>query len=196
MTTTKVSPAPREPSRLTPIRPMGIVIPVTTQSAPTGVRQTSSQRLRDRVRAREGLVDVLLFRAGREMFALELVEVEEALDLPELNAVPEMSRDMRGVMPLRGSLIATYAPDALLGVSSGALRTVLVLRGRDRRVALAVEDVEDVATLPLSELRDPPIVEKDGLLLGVFSHDAQLVGLLDAELVIAACRSEIALESK
>lgn len=190
MTTSKITY--REFGRLTPVHQPAIPADARTVAAEPRLieRPRVPTRLRDRVRTRTGHVDLLLFRIGRELFALELVEAEEALDLPELNPLPEMMRGMLGVFTLRDALLPAYAPTVLLGVSADAPTTALVLRGRDRRVAIAVDDVEDVATVSLEEMRDAPVAETDGLMLGVFRHGAQLVALLDADALLAACRAE------
>lgn len=196
MTTTRT--AVREGGRLTPIRPMGIISPVAERTralGESGVPIEAPHRFRERVKARVGLSDLLLFRVGGELYALDLVELEEALDLPPLNPVPEMSEGMLGVFSLRGVLVPTYAPDVILGVPSGAPATALVMCGRERRVALAVEDVEDVTTVSLRDMRDPPSAEIDGLLLGVFHEGDRLVGLLDADTLLAACRTDGTLET-
>jgi purine-binding chemotaxis protein CheW len=198
MTTSKVTY--REFGRLTPAHQPVVPVDVPSNSATIDMprridRSRTSVRLRERVRSRTGHIDVLLFRVGRELFALELIEVEEALDLPELNALPEMVHGMLGIFSLRSALLPAYAPTELLGVIADAPATALVLRGRERRVALAVDDVEDVATVSLAELRNPPVAEGDGLVLGVFRHGTKLVAMLEAETLLASCRSEALTEN-
>jgi purine-binding chemotaxis protein CheW len=196
MTTPKVHS--REFGSLTPVRGSTIVAPASAESphvvvAGEGVH--ASRRLRERVRMRTGVADVLLFRVANEMFALELVESEEALDLPALNPLPEAGASMLGVFSIRDTLVSAYSAGVVLGLGASSPGTALVLRGRERKLALAVDDVEDVATIVLDELRDPPVVEADGLLLGVFRHNGHLVALLDADTLLAACRADGAMEN-
>lgn len=196
--TTTTRTAIREKGRPTPLRPLGIISPVAERARAfqeDGRTSDALLRFRERVKARAGLADLLLFSIGGELYALELVELEEALDLLPLHPVPEMRAGMLGVFSLRGTLIPTYAPDVILGVPSDTRRTALVMRGRERRIALAVEDVEDVATVPLRELRDPPSAEIDGLVLGVFHNGRRLVSLLDADTLLTACRTDGSLEN-
>lgn len=198
MTSPKITRRPASGARLTPVLTMGIISPTSERAralSEAGIAANVPLRFRERVKARAGIADVLLFRIGDELFALDLVELEEALDLPELKPVPEMSAGMLGVFSLRGSLLATYAPHVLLGIASAPPSTALVLRGRERRVALAVQDVEDVATFALEDVLEPPAAEIDGMLLGVFHHEKRLVGLLDADTLIAACRMDGTLEN-
>ena len=193
MTTPKISY--REFGRLTPVRGAAILPGrLTPVAGMTAVPATSvpaqSKRLRERVRLRAGIADLLLFRVANEMFALELVESEEAIDLPSISALPESTAGMLGVFSIRETLVSAYSAGVVLGVVSESPSTALVLRGRDRKVALVVDDVDDVATIVLEDLHEPPVVEADGLILGVFRHNGQLVALLDADTLLASCRAE------
>ena len=53
---------------------------------------------------------------GPELFATALTAVEEALELPKLSAVPEMTSSMLGVVTLRGRMLPTYSPARPLGI--------------------------------------------------------------------------------
>src|SRR5438046_532371 len=152
MTTPKVSY--REFGRLTPVHGAAISPTRSTPVAGVGiVGSTSSlavpKRLRERVRLRVGVADLLLFRVGQEMFALELVESEEAIDLPSISPLPESTAAMLGVFSIRETLVSAYSAGTVLGVGCVAPSAALVLRGRDRKLALVVDDVEDVATIVL-----------------------------------------------
>ncbi len=69
----------------------------------------------ERARAREGSADLLVFRVGGELFALVLTSIEEALELPQLSAIPEMSSSMLGVVTLHDLLRAQMAYGKALG---------------------------------------------------------------------------------
>jgi purine-binding chemotaxis protein CheW len=147
---------------------------------------------RERVRARVGRAELLLFRVGRELFATPLAAVEEAVELEEIRAIPEMPASMLGVTDLRGRMIPIYSPARTLGVDLGAApAAALVVRSGERRVALAVDDVEDVLDADLTTLREAPgSDDADGVLAGVVRHGRMLVAVLDGEALVAACLSE------
>ena len=140
---------------------------------------------------------LLLFRVGAEWFALDLKAAEEALELPALERVPAMPPTMLGVFPLRGQLIPVYAPDSALGASraggGGAGGSegegegvVIVVRARDRRIGLAVDDVEDVIMMDLSKMRRPPgRAAAEQLVLGVLRHGSELVSVIDAAALVS-----------
>ena len=140
---------------------------------------------RDRVKGRLGSVDLLLFRVGPESFAADLAAIEEAVERGEVHGVPEAPPNLIGVVDLRGRLIHVYSPEAALGVRLEPTATaLLVVRAEGRRLALAIDDVDDVMTLPLSELRDVPAgTDPNGVLLGVAWRGDTLIALLDVEML-------------
>jgi purine-binding chemotaxis protein CheW len=153
---------------------------------------TATLPFRDRVRARAGHVEVLRFRVGTEFFAADLMASEEALERPAVHRVPGMPEQMLGVFSLRGRLIPVFSPTEVLGSSlASEFTAAIVLRSGERRIALAIDDVEDVMTLDLGKLRDIPTAsDPEGVLLGIAWHGNDLVSLIDAEALLAACQAE------
>ena len=157
---------------------------------PAPVPATDRLSFRERVRRRLGTADLLVFRIGRELFGVELISVEEALDMPVVHRLPEMPDAMLGVFTLRGALVSVFAPQTTLGIPYEDAATVVVFWGGDRRVALATDDVDDVLTVDLGTVRDcPGAGAKDGALLGVVRRGTELIALLDAATLAAAHRT-------
>lgn len=146
--------------------------------------------LRDRARGRSGVVELLMFRIATERFAVELSSVEEAIDLPEVHHVPEMPSAMVGVITVRGALTPVFTPDDALGVRVEHRSAALIFRSPRGRFALAIDDVDDVMTLDLSQLRDAPGVDgSDPVVLGVARTEGSIVALVDAEALVEACQA-------
>jgi purine-binding chemotaxis protein CheW len=146
--------------------------------------------LRDRARGRVGVVELLMFRIGTERFAVELSSVEEAIDLPDVHHVPEMPPAMVGVITVRGALTPVFTPDDALGVRVEHRSAALIFRSPRGRFALAIDDVDDVMTLDLAQLRDAPGVDgSDPVVLGVARNEGSIVALVDAEALIEACQA-------
>ena len=157
------------------------------EGAAAEVSETLS--FRERVARRTGLAQLLVFRVARELFAVELITAEEALDMPELHALPEMPPSMLGVFTLRGSLVAVFEPHAALGIGCQQRGTVVVFCGGDRRVAIAADDVDDVITIDLRNVHEAPGTRtKDEALLGIVHRDTDLIALLDADTLVAGHR--------
>ncbi|MFL5618643.1 MAG: chemotaxis protein CheW [Gemmatimonadaceae bacterium] len=146
--------------------------------------------LRERARSHAGLVELLMFRVGNERFAVELLCVEEAIDLVEPHHVPEMPPAMLGVITVRDTLTPVFSPDDALGVAAVSKGAALIFRSNRGRFALAIDDVDDVTTLDLTQLRDAPGIDgSDSLVLGVARNGSGIVALVDAEALIAACQA-------
>jgi purine-binding chemotaxis protein CheW len=145
-----------------------------------------------RVERRVGTAEVLAFRVGAELFALPLDSVEEAVELGAVHVVPEAAEGTLGVVELRGRFVPVLSPERALGVRPRGAAALLVLRANDRRVGIAIDDVDDVITLDLCTLRPPPEADgADGVLLTVARHGVDLIGVLDADLLLATCAAEV-----
>lgn len=158
---------------------------------------TDRRPLRERVHEHVGIADLLMFRIGDELFATDLASVEEAVTLPEIHHLPEMPAAMLGAFNLRGRLTPVYSPSRVLGVPlRGAAQAALLVRSDTRRLGLAVDDVEDVFQVDLATVREAPGTDdSDGILLGVAHHGQELVAIVDAEALVAACVTGHAMET-
>ena len=136
----------------------------------------------------------LVFRVGRELFALPLDDVEEAIDINQVQHIPEMGPTMLGVITVRGASVPLYAPAVPLGVTGERAKSALIVVTERGRVALAVDDVDDVLVISPDAIRRSPLDFSDQVLVGVTRRGRDLIGLLAAPALIAACRTEPSLE--
>ena len=178
---------PRAPAAPASPAPAPLKAPAATLAA---------HALREQARSRTGTVELLVFGIGGEWFGIDLAAVDEAMDLPAVRHVPEMPPAMLGVITVRDTLTSVYSPASALGLSARSGGSALVFKRGRGRLAIAVDEVDDVHTLPLSQLREPPAADAgDGLLLGVLRYRDSLLALVDAEALIAACQTVPALET-
>jgi purine-binding chemotaxis protein CheW len=172
-------------------RPPADVAPAPVRPAPTTPRL-----LRDQARARAGRAEILLFRVADERFGIDLAMVEEAIDIPPVHHVPEMPPAMLGVITVRRTLTSVYSPAAALGLALHDGTSALIFRRGAARIAIVVDEVDDVATLDLALLRDAPVLDAgDGIVLGVVRQHDVLLALVDADALIAACQAAPLLET-
>jgi purine-binding chemotaxis protein CheW len=165
--------------------------------------------LRERLRAREEGVELLLFRVGRDPFATDLLAVEEAVELGDVHPVPGAPPAMLGVLGLRGRLLPVYSPEHALGLPARSRpgQYVLVVRAPGepddaRPVAVVVDDVEDVHRADMAAVQDPGAAggqagEAAGaahgasaaldVVLGVLHWRGEIVALVDPDALVAAC---------
>lgn len=147
-------------------------------------------RFRDRARSRTGEQDLLVVRIGTEQFGIPLESVDELVEAPRLRDVPGAPPSLLGVFSHNGVLLPCHDPSHVLGATPGAAPLALVMRGGRRRIALAVDDAEDVVRVDLSGLRDAPRVERhDDVVVGVIWREAALVTVVDARALIGACET-------
>jgi purine-binding chemotaxis protein CheW len=148
--------------------------------------------LRDVIAAREGHSETLVFRVGPERFALDLPAVEEAIELPSVHHLPEMPEHLLGVFELRGRLVPIYSPERVLRVKlAREAAAVLVFRSAEKRLGLAVDDVDDVLTIDGAAVRRVPVPDnEDNVLLGVIRRGSDLLSLVDAESLALACLAD------
>lgn len=136
-------------------------------------------------------VELLLFRIGGERYATALADVDEAVDLPEIHPIPEAPPQMLGVFELRGELLPVYAPASALGAhSEGSRAAAFVMHAGAQRIALAVDELDDVLQLTRDALR--PASEQDaedGVLAGVATIDGHVVAVVDGAALVTACLS-------
>jgi purine-binding chemotaxis protein CheW len=168
-----------------------LVAPLDSDQADEGGALTR-RPLRETIGARDGQSDTLVFRVGGERFAIDLAAVEEAIELPSVHHLPEMPEHLLGVFELRGRLVPIYSPQRVLRVAlTHDAAAVLVLRSEEKRLGLAVDDVDDVLTIDGAAVRRAPIPDnEDNVLLGVIRRGADLLALVDAESLALACLAD------
>jgi purine-binding chemotaxis protein CheW len=167
----------------TPILPLASVRPV--DSATEG--QRPYVRFRDRVRDRAGAQDLLVVLVGRERFAIPVESVDELVESPNLRKVPGAPENLLGLFTLGDALLPLYSPAAILGAEPTGGQVALVMRSSRARVAIAVDDADDVISVSLSDVLDAPRTgRRDDIVLGVIRSGSDLLTLLDARAVVAS----------
>jgi len=164
-------------------------------ASPDEAPAPDTRSLREKVRARDGVAEVLVFVVAGERFGLALAAVEEVIDLPPIQHVPEMPPAMLGVITVRGSLTSAYTPRQALGLDFHDGACALVFHRRRSRMALVIDDVDDAVSVDLATVREAPTAIQAGVVLGVTRHRAALLTLLDGEALLAACQATPQLES-
>lgn len=148
--------------------------------------------------ADEVLPQLLLFRLGGELFAMAIGSCEEVLELPDVQRISGMPPDALGVLTLRSRLVGVYSPERVLGVNRAVDDGVaLVVRAGETRIAVALDDVDEVIGVDMENLRRPaPREAADGLLLGIARHRGELVAVVDVDVLVAALTNTLAGESR
>jgi purine-binding chemotaxis protein CheW len=137
---------------------------------------------------------LVCFSLGEQIFALPIDDVREAVALRPITPVFLVPGFVRGIMNLRGEVVAVLDLLRLLGLDSRQIREhgrVVIARGgsegrrRDHRVAglladtlCGVEEVEDGALQPCPSTLPPGVSD---YLRGVISREDRPLLLLDLD---------------
>jgi purine-binding chemotaxis protein CheW len=142
---------------------------------------------------RDGPARLLVFRVGAEHFGVALQAVDEVIDAPAVQSIPDAPATVLGVATIRGELITVYDPRPLLRVR-GRLEeegngAALLFAREDRRVGLAIDDVYDAIRIEDGDLLKAPgggAAASDGILVGLIRRAGNLIGVLDANALLDA----------
>lgn len=90
---------------------------------------------------------VVVCRVGTGRFTVPVAAVREVVVAPGIVSLPGVPPAIRGVVNVRGGLVTVVSAAALLGEATGGTgELLLVLSMHEGRVALAVDEVEDLHT--------------------------------------------------
>lgn len=134
-----------------------------------------------------GVTTLLIARIRGEHFAFDVDLIEEAVDAAGLEPFPHLPAGALGVLRSRGVAHTVWSPEPLLRVAPVEPRTVLFLRAEDASVAMAVDDAEDLITLPHDHLRSlKGIDDGAGLVLGGFQTGETFATVVDVRVLAAS----------
>lgn len=139
----------------------------------------------------DGVAQFLVFRVGSERFAVELAAVDEVIEAPSLQPVPDAPPTLLGIAMLRGEFVPIHDPRPLLGAGRGTIGGALLFARDGRTIGLAIDDVDDAVLVEEQELRPVPGLDgADALLLGLVRRGTDLIAVLDADALLAAVRTD------
>jgi purine-binding chemotaxis protein CheW len=118
-----------------------------------------------------GLDEYLTFLLGGDEYAVEIGSVREVVRPPPIAEVPRAPPHIRGVVMVRGDVVAVVDPRERLGIGgqagAGARRRLVIVDGVDGACGLLVDAVAAVVRLPRGALEPCP--------QGIAGHRAELL---------------------
>ena len=126
------------------------------------------------------------FRAGGELFGVEVERVQEVINYQQMTPIPYSSA-LRGLINLRGQIIVAIDLRTRLRMEerpSGYAPMNVVLRGDDGAVSLLVDEICDVVNVTEKTFEAVPVTMSTAfkeIISGVHKLDGDLMLVLDAQ---------------
>jgi purine-binding chemotaxis protein CheW len=138
----------------------------------------------------------LTFGIGSETYAVGILQVREIVQFAPLTTVPSTPRSIRGVMNLRGSVVAVVDLAVKLGLPPSAItkRTCIIileleLHGERSTIGIMADAVNEVRQVSADDLRPPPPfgtrVHAD-FLVGMVQSPTGFILILDVQRLLPA----------
>jgi len=132
-------------------------------------------------------IQVACFRLQDDLYAVDIMRIKEIIRPQKLTPLPQAPSFIDGIINLRGAVIPVVDLRKRFGMPARELTMatrLLIVRLSGQTLGLVVDDVTEVVTIPVTDIKPPPAVS-DGLivnhLLGVCLSGDNLVMLLDID---------------
>ncbi|MDH4466906.1 MAG: chemotaxis protein CheW [Bacteriovoracaceae bacterium] len=126
----------------------------------------------------------LLFELGKELYAIELLEVKEVITPPETTPIPKCQPYVCGLMNLRGLVLTIVDLRKKLNITQGPItpeNAVIIFDLKNRLVGGVVDSIVKVINLKKDAIKPVPDDNTTGHhLKGVIEHENTLCLLIDA----------------
>lgn len=144
--------------------------------------------------------DYLIFRLAGERFGVPTPSTREVLRLPKLVRVPRIPEAIRGVVNLRGQIVAVTDLRPLLGLSGREIlpaARLIVVESAGMLTALLADQVDGIRALPIANI-EPLTTGLTGFpreaALGQVAEDGGFLILLDLAHILA--RPELTIDQQ
>ncbi len=103
---------------------------------------------------------VVSFKIGEEEYAIDIMKIDSIVQVDKINRIPEAPFFVEGVMDFRGTVIPVISGRKKFSDSSersvdGTDRAIVITTA-NKKVAILVDEVREVISLPQETLEEPP----------------------------------------
>lgn len=146
-----------------------------------------------RVREEPGLSFIMLTLQG-ETFAIPLSQVKEIIRVPHITWVPGAPAAVRGIINLRGTVVAVLELATLLGLPElvcDQQSRIIIVESSGAEAGLLVEKVlgvEAVAYAPMEQSMRTLDEQQRSIITAQAEADGRLIGILDADAILDRSR--------
>lgn len=133
------------------------------------------------------MIQLLPFEVGNEIYALELIDIQEIVETPGLHPFPAAPEIVSGAIAFHGRIVPVVSLPRLLGFDphQGNSRFI-VLADRYGPFALAVDRLRPLIGLDKGFVKDDESGTKEPSVRSVFAWKNMMISLLDVNYVMAA----------
>lgn len=132
-------------------------------------------------------IQVACFCLKDDLYAVDIMRIKEIIRPQKLTPLPQAPSFIDGIINLRGAVIPVVDLRKRFGMTARevtASTRLLIVRLSSQTLGLVVDDVTEVITVPVKDIKPPPAVS-DGVivnyLLGVCLSGESMVMLLDID---------------
>ena len=143
----------------------------------------------------EGISTFVVFSLAGESFAVEISKVREIIRIPRITWVPGAPEFVRGVINLRGNVVAVLDLAAILSLPSpdeSPQSRIIITETGDQIAGMLVDSVSRVTDIAPSEI-EPALRTLDEnqrtYVVAQSNLDETLIGLLDLEQIMERVRT-------
>lgn len=136
-------------------------------------------------------IQVACFRLGEDVYALDIMRIKEIIRPQKLSHLPKAPTFVEGVINLRGTVIAVIDLRKRFDMPPRELDSasrLLIVRVAGQAMGLVVDDVTEVVTVPVKDLKPPPRISEGNIheyLLGVCLIQESMVMLLNLDKLLS-----------
>lgn len=141
------------------------------------------------------LEQLCTFTVDSLLFGIDVNDVQEVIRYQEMTRVPHSAMEVRGLINLRGQIVAAIDMRRRLEfpeAEASALQVNVVVKSSEGPVSLLVDAVEDVVEVNSTVLEHcPPTIDRRTreLISGVLKLPEELLLVLDTEKTVAVGRA-------
>ena len=136
-------------------------------------------------------IQVACFRLDNDLYAVDIMRIKEIIRPQKLTPLPQAPSFIDGIINLRGVVIPVVDMRKRFDMPARELSAstrLLIVRLSSQTLGLVVDDVTEVITVPVKEIKPPPVVSAGLItnhLLGVCLSGDNMVMLLDIDRLLS-----------
>lgn len=133
----------------------------------------------------------IVVKIGNEQYGIDIKYVDNIVRMQRITRVPKAQNYFKGVINLRGEVIAVMSMRLKFGLESDTItnntRIIIIKLDPQSAIGILVDEVKEVVTLDIEAIDKSKYnakEEKSAYLFGVGQHEGTLISILDIESVI------------